>query len=175
MYDFRNTVKNIMKRYTYFLFVLFIVNVASAQIRGLEPRNPSVQNGVVKAPTGNLLFGLIDPDKFQMNHSVSVQYMNMGGQSVGLSMYTNSMRYQISDPLSIRADVSMVYSPFSSFGNSFQKDISGIYLNRAQIDYQPSNNFRISLQYRNLPSYQYQFGGLRGYNGGWGMYHDDGF
>ena len=163
-----------MKRTTILLFLLLSVHVTSAQFRGMEPRNPSIQDAIVK-PSGNLLFGFIDPDRFLMQHSVSMSYMNLGGQNMGLTMYTNSMRYQISEPLSVRADVSMVFSPFSSYGTAFQREISGIYLNRAQIDYQPSKNFKVSFQYRNLPGYGYYgYGGYGNpYSGS--MFYDDGF
>ncbi len=154
--------------------ILCAAATCSAQFRGMEPRNPSVQDAVVK-PSSGLLFGFFDPDRFRMNQSVSMSYTNIGGQGVGLSMYTNSMSYRISDPLLVRADVSLVYSPFSTLGSSFQKEIGGIYLNRAQVDYQPSKTFRISLQYRNLPYGAYPYGYSRGIMGGWGMFTDDGY
>ena len=156
------------------LLVLFLTTtlVSFAQFRGMEPRNPSVQEGVVK-PTNNFLFGIFNPDQFQMNHSVSMSYLTAGGQNIGVTMYTNSMRYQIAAPLSVRADVSMVFSPFSSFGSSFSREISGIYLNRAQIDYQPSESFRMTLQYRAMPTLG-TYGNYRNpYMGG--MFYDDGY
>lgn len=163
-------------RYTYLLLIFFLVHISSAQFRGMEPKNPSIQDGVVKPSSENLMFGFFNPDKFTMNHSVSMSYMSLGGQSVGLTMYTNSMRYQVSEQISARADVSLVYSPFSSLGTTFQKDIAGIYLNRAQVDYQPSKNFRVSLQYRNMPTYGYSpYSGYGGMFGGYGMYYGDGF
>jgi len=85
------------------------------------------------------------------------------------------MQYRIADPLLVRADVSLVYSPFSSLGSSFQREIGGIYLNRAQVDYQPSQNFRISLQYRNVPYGMSPYGYNRGIMGGWGMFMDEGY
>lgn len=163
-------------RVKYIFPILFVANIAWAQIRGTEPRNPSIQEATMKPLSGDLFLGLFDPERFQMHHAVSMSYVTMGGQSIGLSMYTNSMRYQISGPLSVRADVSMVFSPFSSYGSAFQREISGIYLNRAQVDYQPSKNFKVSLQYRNLPANGYGSGYYRYPSiGGFGLFYDDGY
>ena len=135
-----------MKYIAAFLFaVVFFAAGLHAQFRGTEPRPPSVSEKIASSSDQNLLFGFLNTDKFSMSHNLSMSYASMGSAGMGVTMYTNSMRYQISNPLSVQADVSVVYSPFSSLGNAFQKEIGGIYLNRAQVDYQPSKNFRVSL------------------------------
>ena len=89
-----------------------------------------------------------------------------------MSTYTNSMRYQISEPLSVRADVAMMFSPFGSASSMFNKqDLSGIFLRRASVDYRPSKDMHISLQYRNDPYALYNPYGMRGL--GTGMFFDN--
>ncbi len=146
-----------------FLSALTMVS-AVAQYRGAEPQNPSVSESMVKQPSGNLLFGFFNPDRFTMSHSISMNYLSFGGQGVGVTMYTNSMKYRISDPLTVSADVSMMFTPFGSGSRFMQNDVSKIFLNRARLDYAPSKDFRISLQYRNIPLNQaYPYGMYDGY------------
>lgn len=137
---------------------VFCTLSASAQFRGTEPRPPSTSEGMVKQPSSPQLFGFLNPDKFSMSHSVSMSYLSMGREGLGVTMYINHMRYQLFDPLTVSADVSMMFTPFGSMSRSMQ-DISGIYLNNARIDYQPSKDFRITLQYNNVPFGYYGYGG----------------
>lgn len=121
-----------------------------AQIRGQEPARPNVSDALKSQSASSSILGIIDPDRFSMSHSLSMGYYSFAGEGLGITAYTNSMRYKISDPLSVRADVSFLFSPFGS-SKLFAKDINGINLDRAQIDYVPSKDFRISLQYRQYP------------------------
>jgi hypothetical protein len=131
-------------------------SMSQAQFRGQEPRSPSVSNGMTQQqqPSG----GIFDLDRLDMMHSVSVSYGMFGDQGLGMSMYVNSMRYRISEPLSVRADIGMMFSPFGSAANLMRNDISGIFLKRASVDYAPSKDFRLSLQFRNEP-YMYPYSG----------------
>ena len=144
------------------LIAAMLPTFATAQFRGEEPGPPSVRDGVYRNTGSNTILGFFNPDNLEMRHSLSVSYGSVGDQGVGVSMYTNSLRYRISEPLSVRADIAMMFSPFGSMSSRFQQDLSGIFLRRASIDYRPDNNMRISLQYRNDPY------ALRGpYAGGW--------
>jgi hypothetical protein len=53
--------------------------------------------------------------------------------------------------LNVQLDVSVMYSPYSTMGEQFQKDISGIYISNAAINYHPWDNFSVHLQYRRMP------------------------
>lgn len=136
------------------LFALLALSaVAQAQFRGSEPVRPNAADGVVQESSPMPILGFIDMNKFSMNHSISMSYNSFGGESLGLTKYTNTIRYQLAAPLSVRADISMQYSPFNSLPAAFQNDFNKIYLERAQIDYRPTDDMRISLQYRNLSGY----------------------
>jgi len=159
---------------TTFLLLLTLSVVATAQFRGEEPRRPSVAEGVYGAQQGNNILGFFNPDNLDMRHSLSFSYGMMGDQGLGVSMYTNSLRYRISEPLSVRADISMLFSPFGSATSMFKQDLSGIYLRRASIDYKASENMHISLQYRNEPYYNPYYGSYGRYGMlGSGLFHFD--
>jgi len=137
------------------LVLLVFPSFLAAQFRGEEPRPPSVSEGMTQQSASLALFGFFRPENLDMRHSFSVSYGMFGDQGVGISMYTNSLRYRIAEPLSVRADISMMFSPFGGASPHFKNDLSGIFLRRASIDYEPSKNMRVSLQYRNIPSVLY--------------------
>lgn len=153
------------------LSLLLLPLVAQSQFRGEEPGMPSVREGVYRSSGSNNILGFFNPDNFEMRHSVSVQYGSFGDQGLGMSMYTNSLRYRISEPLSVRADIAMMFTPFGSLGSQMQQDLSGIFLRRASVDYRPTKDMHISLQYRNDPYSVFGPGyrsGLGGYTPGYG-------
>lgn len=165
-----------MRRYPIlFLLLLLAAPSVQAQFRGHEPRLGSPAEQVRAPQSSSLLFGFINPDNFQMNHSVSMSYMSMGPHSIGVSMYTNSMLYKIAEPLTVRADVSIMATPFGSATQLFNADAGKIFLQRAQIDYTPSKDTRISLSFRQFPyeaANPYLYGrGMTGYMGS--MWYDD--
>jgi hypothetical protein len=168
-----------MKRFSFIIVISLLVTApAWAQFRGQEPRSPSVSESMVKPPENpNLLLGIFNPDNFHMSHSISMSYMSVGGQGLGVNMYTNSMTYKISDPLVVKADVSLMFTPYGSAAKSFQNNISGIYLNRASLDYTPTKDLHISLQYRNYPMgfmpYPYGYQGYGLYGGFHSMWDRD--
>jgi len=144
-----------MKHITFSIALVFLLGFSNsfAQFRNQQARS---QNTGFSTIQSNSLFSWIDPNKFSMHHNFSINYATVGGQSLSVSQYTNSMQYIFSDLISARADVSMMYSPFSS-GFRGQQTFSGIYLNRAQIDFHPWNNVLFQVQYRQLPMGSYYY------------------
>ena len=154
-----------MKTYLFILLIGFSVTVFG-QFRDNGLHKPEVQDGITNGTTPNLL-GFLNSDNFVMKHSFSMSYTTFGGNGISLGTYTNSMFYKVMNNLNVQADVSFVYSPYSSFGKDFQNQISGIYLSRAAINYTPFKDMHVTFQYRNLPygSYFYSpfYGGYDGY------------
>ncbi|MCZ7557438.1 MAG: hypothetical protein M5R41_13645 [Bacteroidia bacterium] len=153
---------------TLFLLLLSLLWLqgAQAQFRGQEPKNPSVAEGVTRpAATELSIFSL---DRLEMHHSVTMSYGMIGDHGLGSSMYINSLRYSISEPLSVRADIGMMLTTFGSASSFMRNDISRIFLKRASVDYVPSKDFRLTLQYRNEP-YLSRYGG---WNNGLGFGYD---
>ncbi len=138
------------------MLMLLLSSVSYAQFKDQLSDKSSVENSLFRSnDDGGSLFGFINPANFSMRQSVSMNYMTMGGQSLSLAMYTNSMTYKISQPLTLSADVSLMSSPYSTLGNSFQKSINGIYLTRAELNYRPTKNFSVDVQFNRNPLYSY--------------------
>lgn len=107
-------------------------------------------SGVLGGGLGTF-FGLIDPDRFMMRHSLSYSYLSAGGTGLSMADYTNSMFYSIADPLDVRFDVTLQGSPFGPTAGAGRDELSRIYLSRAELNYRPWENFSMQFQYRQLP------------------------
>jgi hypothetical protein len=131
--------------------VLVFSAITIGQFRSQPEARSSAGESLVRSDDG-LLFGWIDPSRLTMHNSYSLSYTTSGGRGYSLGELTSNIAYQISNPLSVQFDVSLVHSPFNNLGGSFAKDISGIYLSRAELNYRPSKNMLLQIQYRQLPA-----------------------
>lgn len=134
------------------ILVIFLSLTAGAfaQFRDSGFETNSVKEGIV-SENSNALFGFLNSDDFIMRHSFSLNYSTFAGQGMSLTSYTNSMFYRLMSNLNVQLDVSVMYSPYSTLGEQFQKDISGVYISNAAINYHPWDNFSVHLQYRSMP------------------------
>ena len=140
------------------ILILFII-IALASVPGFAQfksnEDPSVSQSLVHpSSSGNSFLGFLNPDNFFMQHNISFNYLSVGGTGVSLASYTNSMFYKISDPLNVRVDLTLQGSPFGSStgGGAFsQGNLNKFFVSRAEFNYQPSSNFKVQLQYRELP------------------------
>ena len=152
------------------LAIIVVNGIVSAQFKTKINDDPSVSQSFVRSDDSGLLFGWFDPGKLKMAQSYSLSYQTFGRNGLALGVYTNSLSYQISQPLSVQMDVSVMHSPYSSLGSDFTKSLTGIYLSRAELNYKASDNMLFQIQYRQLPASLY-YGGY-GYSGMyWGFDH----
>ena len=154
-----------MKKTIVLMVCLFTVAVFG-QFKKTGLSTTSVYDGIVKTQS-NSLFGFLNSDNFQMNHSVEMSFATAGGQSLALSAYTNSMFYKFSNKLNVQLSTSIVMSPYSTLGSSFQNNIKGIYITNAQVNYRPWKNVDVVLQYRQLPAGSYYYNPYSYYGGGY--------
>ncbi|GAB4131734.1 MAG: hypothetical protein Fur0015_05480 [Ignavibacteriales bacterium] len=155
-----------------FLFSLLIPVLTFAQFKSESDKKVNLLSGITNNNPSSFLTSFFNPENFSMKHSVSMSYSSFAGQGIAMGVYTNNMSYKISDKMNVEADISLVNSPYSSLGNNFSKEINGIYLSRAQFNYQPTENFFITLQYNSLPYYSpflnNGFGFFSGFERGFG-------
>lgn len=137
------------------LILVFSSIVINAQFRDNPEDKVDIRSGITNDAPSSFMLGFINPNNFHMNHSISMSFNAFGGQSVALGVYTNNMSYSFNKDLFIEADVSLVTSPYSSFGTEHSKSLNGIYLSRAQLNYRPSENMNIMIQYNGGPNNYY--------------------
>lgn len=163
----------------YLLIILMICSLSAySQYKDNAFKDYDIKNGIVDQSVNNI-FGFLSSENFSMHHSFEMSYSAFANQGIALGMYTNSMMYNFTKNLNVQMDVSVLNSPYSTLGESFQKSINGIYISNAAINYKPWDNFSVHLQYRNLPfsSYYYSpysywpYSGF--YNGNQSMFDSD--
>ena len=137
------------------LILLLVSSVAFAQFKKDLEKPIDIKGGITNYSPSSFLLGFINPQNFDMHHSVSMSYSAFGGQGIALGVYTNNMSYKFNDNLDVEADVSFVNSPYSSFGEDHAKSLNGIYLSRAELNYRFSDDFKVSLRYNQLPNGYY--------------------
>ena len=134
------------------LGILLAVGTAFGQFKPKTESSPSADGSLVRSDDSGLMFGWFDPSRLTMRNSVSMSYTSFAGKGISLGTFTNSLQYQFSEAWSLQTDISLVNSPFNSFGDKFSKDISGLYLSRAALTYRPSDNTLFQVQFQQLPA-----------------------
>ena len=149
---------------------------AFGQFKPNPQLSPTVGESMVRPDDGNLLFGWLDLSRLTMHNSYSLSYTTSGGKGLSLGALTSSLAYQISNPLAVRFDVSLIHSPYNNLGGNFANNIAGIYLTRAQLDYRPSPNTLLQVQFRQLPPMYWMNGYDRfGFMPDYGMFDGEEF
>jgi hypothetical protein len=134
------------------LLALLVTSSASAQFRTERAEEPRLDTRGAMTGSGDSWFSRIfDPTRLSMHQTYSMSFNSSSYGSYGLSMFTNTFQYKASDDLFISADVSAVYSPFNSFGDAFSKQVNGIYLTSARLDYKLGDNSFMRIEYSGGP------------------------
>lgn len=134
----------------YFLFLFCLGNISFAQFKA-QSVQPSVVSAITRPTTLSDFQSLIDPSKLIMRQQYSVSYSSFGNQAISLGQYTNSMMYQFNQDLNARFDVTMQHSPYNTLGK-IGDGLNGIFLSRAEINYQPLDNFLFKISYQQIPN-----------------------
>jgi hypothetical protein len=163
------------------LFVIIFVFAASAifgQYR--DSSSPDIKSGILNrggSSETESIFGFFNPDNFSMHHTFDLSYSTFGGSNgMALGVYTNSLMYKISERLNFETDISVVNSPYNTFGKDFTKQLNGVYLSRALLNYKASDNMNIMIEFNHNPFgyYSSYYNGYSPYLGS-GFYNDYGF
>ncbi len=164
-----------------FIFVLVVLfnSSASAQFQKDIP-NQSIQSSqtIFSTPSefsiGSMIGNIFDDKHFQMNHSYTLSYNSMLGNTTG--EYVNTMMYKFDAPVMIRADIGVMHQPFGASQRQLQygfgqNDFSGVYLKNAQILWQPTKNMTVSAAYQQVPPGQwFNQMGFWGWGGGFNRF-----
>lgn len=146
-----------MKKLFLSVIILFIaVDITEAQLRqDLSPYHDEYSATLMHESSGSSMIGdWMNMLNMTMGHSYSMTFSNFGGQMQNMNAYTNHMRFDISEKLDARFDVSLLHAPF---GNSYLSGINDfgakIIIDQASLHYQLSPNTNISIQFSQRPGY----------------------
>ena len=128
--------------------MIFICGTVSAQLTDQAKIN-DINNqsgiGINPAPTP---FSLIDLSRVKWSHSYSVSFFSGGNNSGSVGLLNTNIFYEFSSKLSLALNIGIAHNPGNFWGDG---STDATVLPSFQLDYHPSNNFRISIglqQYR---------------------------
>jgi hypothetical protein len=153
------TMKKLMRCAPLLIIALIVLpGRAPAQFKSELENQPSSAQGLFKPNTsiGSFL-GLLDVENFSMHHTFSMNYLSSSGGGLSVASYTNSMFYQIANPLDVRVDLTLMGSPFGSYAGYQQNDYTKFFVSRAQLNYKPWENTSIRLEYNQIPFGSYNY------------------
>lgn len=142
---------------------------AQAQLRADLPGGPAPV-ALSDAPGPLSLGGLFNANTLRLSHSYEFSYSALGGASLGLGVYTTSLRWQPTDRLAARVDVGVAHSPFGDDalrqGLGFTADAPARpFLRNAELAYRPTDNSVVHLRVQQSPfgAYASPYYGYPGY------------
>jgi len=133
------------------LLLLIVPTFAFAQLK--EDTKVDMATALTRPNKIQGLVGLIglDPNKFSMSHSYSLSFVTGGGHSFNQGLYLNTMSYRLFNPLTMYLQLGFAHQPFGQLG---EKNLSGgnqFFVSGAGLEYQPSENFKLQLEFRQQP------------------------
>lgn len=137
------------KNFTVFIFILLLPVLAFGQLKEQLKPQPFAQ--LLTQPQG--LLGLIglNPNRFSMQQSYSLGYMSVGGHGYSQGVYLNTMSYRLFDPLQVSLQWGVMNQPLKGMGvpSLYQ---NGFFVSGASVDYKPSRNLSIGVQFNRYPA-----------------------
>ena len=119
---------------------VFCLSLISAQVQASDTDFSSKDLLGVKSDTKSL--SLLDPARLRMYHSYTFSYFSNAKTSGSFGVYTTTLKYQLSNPLSLTLSLNYLHQPLSVF----QRDdlrIKNTILPNFQLHYRPNNNFSL--------------------------------
>ncbi len=147
------------------IFLFTGITIAAAQFKPKTTEQPRVADSFIQPQSASDWFNFFNPNSFQMRHSYSASYTASGGQGIALQRYTNTLLYEFFPNLDARVDFSLQNSPYSTLDYRLQDQFSRASLSRVELNYRPTDNMVIRLQYRELPYDYFGYGYRRPFGG----------
>ena len=152
IFEMKIMLKNLIN--TTLIMILFYSVSLYSQYKDNNLIKKSISDGIV-VNQNNYIFGIFNPENFNMNHIYNLSFSTSGSNQLAVGSYTNRIFYKFNDKMNFQLWTSLVTTPYSTLNNSNDK-FDGIYIDKASINYSPSNNFMIELQFSNNPYRYYQ-------------------
>jgi hypothetical protein len=127
--------------------LLFCLFVSSAQASGIL----SEDKNLLGFNSNSRSFSLLDPQRLRMNHSYSFSYFSNGRTSGNFGVYTTTLKYQLSNPLSVTLSLNYLHQPLSVFRQDALTVKSRI-LPNFQLQYRPNSSFSLWINVLTLPA-----------------------
>ncbi|HDS01291.1 MAG TPA: hypothetical protein ENO22_07675 [candidate division Zixibacteria bacterium] len=139
------------------LFILLLSIPVLGQ-SGLERQEEATSADAIGKARIDNKFSLLDLSRLDMSHSYTISYFSANGQGTTIGMYMNSIRYRISNPLTLNVNLAWVHQPGQLLGGDrgTPTDYGSIYPSFS-LEYRPSDKFYLEIGYHSVPAYMYYY------------------
>jgi hypothetical protein len=145
----KQTKKILEFSFTVLLFCL-ILPLTQLQASGIN----SSDDNLLGIESNAKKFSLLDPQRLKISHSYTFSYFSNSTTSGSFGVYATTLRYQLSDPLSLTLNLNYLHQPLSVFRQN-SLGVKESILPNFQLHYKPSNNFSLWINVLTLPSSYY--------------------
>lgn len=154
------------------LAVLLAFAIPARAQRAADVPGRTATTVLSETPGGLGLGQLFNAQTLQFSQSAEMSYGGGAGGTVGLGVYTASLRWQPSAKLAGRVDIGVAQAlAGSGFYSGLGNDQPQVFLRNAELAYRPTENAVIHLSVRQSPygSYASPYGQTSPYGGAYGM------
>ncbi|GBD92956.1 hypothetical protein BMS3Abin05_00535 [bacterium BMS3Abin05] len=142
--------------------ILFSFLIPSAGFGQLKSNQPAVNfKQLLKFglnPIGLVSGSVFSPEKFQMQQSYSFIVSSFNGHAISQAMYLNTMRYKVSDPLTLSLQWGyLMNQPFSQL-SGLSPNLpfrNGLFLSSAKLEYKLGNHTKFQMEFNRYPGGYY--------------------
>jgi hypothetical protein len=127
--------------------LMFCLLLSSAQASDIN----SEDRNLLGFTSNSKSFSLLDPQRLKMNHSYSFSYFSNGQTSGSFGVYTTTLNYQLSDPLSVTLSLNYLHQPLSAFRQD-ALTVRNRILPNFQLRYRPNSSFSLWINVLTLPA-----------------------
>ncbi len=136
----------ILKLFVVGLLLCLFVPITQAQASDINSGDKNLLG--VKSNTKSS--SLLDPQRLRMYHSYTFSYFSGAKVSGSFGIYTTTLKYQLSNPLSLTLSLNYLHQPLSVFRRDDLRVKNGI-LPNFQLHYRPSSNFSLWINVLTFP------------------------
>ncbi|MFQ5707015.1 MAG: hypothetical protein ACE5HO_06160 [bacterium] len=132
------------------LFLLIVPVLGFGQVR--KAGKVEVARALTAPAKAQGILGFIglDASKFSMSHSYTMSFTSVGGHGFSQGLYLNTMKYQLSNPMSLYLQIGFLSRPFGSFGGKSSFD-NQLFISGAGLEYKPSENLKVQFEFSQTP------------------------
>lgn len=133
-----------MKYLMTFILVLVVCGSTSAQMAEQARINETAHSSMLPAAAPSP-FSLLDFSRVKWSHSYSVSFFSGNSRSGSMGLLNSTMLYEFSPKLSMAVSFGLSHS-----GGALRGDGDADFLPGFQIDYHPSDKFRMIINYQKI-------------------------
>ena len=125
---------------------LVLTSIAFSQNPSDKPKDQSFFGLSPKSAS----FNLLDPSRLKMTQSYTFSYFSSKSGSGTSGLYTNTIQYQISKPLTVWVGLSYLHEPIH-WQRGQRVSSGGKILPNFLLEYKPNSNFYFLIKFSSLP------------------------